>query len=59
MFLNNCVKFCHLHNGIHQTFALILSHFPQKLVTILLAKWNVYNCDDPKKNEEHASDQDI
>jgi hypothetical protein len=56
MFLNNCAKFWHLHNGIHQTFALIISHFPRNLgnlVTILLAKWNVYNCDDQKKKEKN------
>lgn len=36
----------HLHNDIHLTFALIISHPPLKLKAILLTKQSVYNCVD-------------
>jgi len=49
----------HLHNDIHLTFALIISHSPLKLKAILLTKQSVYNCVDFLFFLKDANDQGL
>jgi len=34
----SCVKYLNLHNNIHQTFVLAISHFPPKFEVVFIGK---------------------